>query len=146
MIDDMFVKTFIIAICCCIISCEHGRKIIKTKNLATGANVELIEIDANNNDQCYQFTWLGVSENDNFTSGSSCIDLEDDFTITYGRPVPCFHPLVWTYNDEFGQNSPNTSEIEQACQKQGCNPFCARSGGMCMKYSVTDRNRQRTVR
>ena len=47
----MFVKTFIIAICCCIISCEHRRKIIKTKDLATGANVELIEIDANNNDQ-----------------------------------------------------------------------------------------------
>ena len=68
------------------------------------------------------------------------------FTITYGRPVPCFHPLVYTFNDEFGQNSPNTTEIEEACERTGCDPFCARSGGMCMKYSVTDRNRERTVR
>ena len=31
-------------------------------------------------------------------------------------------------------------------QEQGCDPFCARGGGMCTKYVVTDRNSDRTIR
>ena len=63
----------------------------------------------------------------------------------YGREIPCFPPLVRTFNDENGGRSPNITEIVAACQQTGCNPFCPRAGGTCVKYTVTNRNKDRTV-
>ena len=63
----------------------------------------------------------------------------------YGKEVPCFPPLVRTYNDQNGQNSPNISEIVAACAQTGCTPTCPRAGGMCVKYTVTNRNKDRTI-
>ena len=68
------------------------------------------------------------------------------FSTTFGREVPCFHPLVYTVNDENGLNGPIIDEIVEACQKTGCDPFCSRGGGMCVKYTVTDRSKSRVVR
>ena len=116
--------------------------------------------------RCFQFTWVGIAEDGNQTDFQSCADYEDDVSISsvcskikihiifiaiqfptlFDRQVPCFSPLVWTYNDENGLNSPDINEIVNECERTGCNPFCARGGGMCTKYTVTDRNKERTVR
>ena len=43
--------------------------------------------------------------------------------------MPCFHPLVWTYNDENAGNPPNIQEIVDECARTGCDPTCVRGGG-----------------
>ena len=60
---------------------DHGRKIIHTKDVDSGQFVTIEEIDSNENDECYQFTYVGVAEDDNMTSFSSCADLEQDVNI-----------------------------------------------------------------
>ena len=79
--------------------------------------------------RCYRYTWLGpVTETTNQTE--NCNDFEDDETR------PCFEPLVWTVNDEFGNNEPNLGELEAACSEKGCDPFCTPSPSQsCVKYS-----------
>ena len=67
------------------------------------------------------------------------------FGSMFGREIPCFPPLVRTFNDENGGNSPNITEIVAACALTGCNPTCPRAGGTCVKYTVTNRNKDRTV-
>ena len=47
----MYVKACILlAFCCFLVRSERGGKVITTRDLETGANVELIEIDAQAND------------------------------------------------------------------------------------------------
>ena len=49
---------------------------------------------------------------------------------------PCFEPLVWTYNDENGGNEPDLGQLDQACQEQGCDPYCTPGPSQtCVKYS-----------
>ena len=56
--------------------------------------------------QCWQYTWLGPqTDKTNMTEG--CSDLEGEA----GSARPCFTPLVWTYNDDLGQNEPNLQEL-----------------------------------
>ena len=129
---------------------------IRTKSLETGEYLEMEEVIADDKDECFQFTWVGIAEEGNNTDFQSCTDYEEDVRKTYfflespnifqfptlfERDVPCFAPLVWTYDDDNGLNSPDLEEIVSECERTGCNPFCARSGGMCMKYTVTDRHR-----
>ena len=79
--------------------------------------------------KCYRYTWMGpVTETTNQTE--NCNDFEDDETR------PCFEPLVWTVNDEFGNNEPDLGELEEACSEKGCDPFCTPSPSQsCVKYS-----------
>ena len=79
--------------------------------------------------KCYRYTWMGpVTETTNQTE--NCNDFEDDETR------PCFEPLVWTFNDEFGNNEPDLGELEEACSEKGCDPFCTPSPSQsCVKYS-----------
>ena len=68
------------------------------------------------------------------------------FQTVYGRQLPCFSPLVWTLNDEYANNRPNLTEIKMACDEiDGCTPYCLRAGGMCIKCTVMNRNKDRTV-
>lgn len=121
-------------------------KVISTTDIETGSELEIEVSTSNAQDQCYQFTWVGLAENENFTTSSTCLDFESDFNSLFGRSVPCFHPLVWTIDDGDGMNGPILEEIEQQCQETGCDPFCSRGGAMCMKYSVKERNKDKTVR
>ena len=79
--------------------------------------------------KCYRYTWMGpVTETTNQTS--NCNDFEDD------DDRPCFEPLVWTFNDEAGNNEPDLGELEAACSEKGCDPFCTPSPSQsCVKYS-----------
>ena len=79
--------------------------------------------------KCYRYTWMGpVTETTNQTS--NCNDFEDD------DDRPCFEPLVWTFNDESGNNEPDLGELEAACSEKGCDPFCTPSPSQsCVKYS-----------
>ena len=61
---------------------DHGRKIIHTKDVDSGQFVTIEEINSNENDECYQFTYVGVAEDDNMTSFSTCADLEQDVNIS----------------------------------------------------------------
>jgi len=64
--------------------------------------------------------------------------IESDFENIYGRQLPCFSPLVKTFNDENANNAPNLTEIVEQCENlEGCSPYCLRAGQMCMKYTVT---------
>ena len=48
---EMLAKACILlAFFCCLVRSERGRKVIKTRDLESGGNVELIEIDAQAND------------------------------------------------------------------------------------------------
>ena len=48
---EMYVNAcFLLAFCCFLVGSERGRKVITTRDLETGSNVELIEIDAQAND------------------------------------------------------------------------------------------------
>ena len=60
---------------------HHSRKIIHTKDVDSGQFVTIEEINSNENDECYQFTYVGVAEDDNMTSFSTCADLEQDVNI-----------------------------------------------------------------
>merc|ERR1712168_1303797 len=117
--------------------------------MRSGESVQYDELYVTETDQCYQFTWIGISKEDNLSNNTesfpTCLDLENEFGSLYGREIPCFPPLVRTFNDENGGRSPNISEIVAACQQTGCNPFCPRAGGTCVKYTVTNRNKDRTV-
>jgi len=126
---------------------QHGRRIIKTRDINTGIEYEIEEVDIPSQDECYQFTWIGVEDdNSNRTDFPTCLNLEESFPTSFGREVPCFHPLVYTVNDENGLNGPIIDEIVEACQRTGSDPFCSRGGGMCVKYTVTDRSKSRVVR
>merc|ERR550539_306547 len=85
--------------------------------------------------KCYRYTWLGpVTETTNQTS--NCKDFEDE-----EQQRPCFEPLVWTFNDESGNNEPDLGELEAACTEKGCDPFCTPSPSQsCVKYSEWNGN------
>merc|ERR1711874_770755 len=89
--------------------------------LPSGEFVQYEEFDITESDECYQFTWIGLSEEDNLGNNTesfpTCLDLENDFVSKYGREIPCFPPLVRTYNDETGMNSPNVTQIGRLGQK-----------------------------
>jgi len=82
--------------------------------------------------QCYRYTWMGpVTETTNQTS--NCLDFQDEEA---GQTRPCFEPLVWTFNDDNGDNEPNLEELEAVCQEKGCDPFCTPSPSQtCVKYT-----------
>ena len=43
---------------------------------------------------------------------------------------------MWTYNDENGGNEPDLGQLDQACQEQGCDPYCTPGPSQtCVKYS-----------
>merc|ERR1719500_496764 len=86
-----------------------------------------------------------MAENETGTF-DSCLDLESSFQTVYGRQIPCFAPLVWTINDENANNRPNLTEIEMGCAEIGCTPYCLRAGEKCIKYTVMDRNKEKTVK
>eukprot|EP00092_Neocalanus_flemingeri_P003031 GFUD01003240.1.p1 GENE.GFUD01003240.1~~GFUD01003240.1.p1 ORF type:complete len:219 (+),score=35.85 GFUD01003240.1:7-663(+) len=136
------------------ISESNARKEPRKQVRTVSDGDSIIEIGVENTqetDRCYQYTWVGVEGPDMNVNGTgsfpSCMDLESDFSIIYGRELPCFAPLVWTVDDENANNRPNVTEIIEACQTHDppCDPYCLRAGQMCVKYTVTDRNKRRTV-
>ena len=48
---------------------------------------------------------------------------------------PCFTPIVYTENNEYKDNGPNTTEIREKCGTAGCDPTCNRNGGLCVSYT-----------
>ena len=82
--------------------------------------------------KCWRYTWMGpVTETTNQTS--NCLDFQDEES---GQTRPCFEPLVWTVNDDNGDNEPNLDELEAACKEKGCDPFCTPSPSQtCVKYT-----------
>jgi len=102
-------------------------------------------------DRCYQYTWVGIQGRDQVggVNGSgtfpSCETLEESFPTLYGRMIPCYEPTVYTYNNEYGTNRPNLSAIVEACNNQGCDPYCSRSGDSCVKYTVINNDDERSV-
>ena len=82
--------------------------------------------------KCYRYTWMGpVTETTNQTS--NCLDFQDGES---GPTRPCFEPLVWTVNDEFGDHEPDLEELEAVCKEKGCDPFCTPSPSQtCVKYT-----------
>merc|ERR1712126_490178 len=86
---------------------------------------------------CWMYTWLGV-ETEKINTTMSCKDLQPDSDSEDDNKVskPCFSPLVWTTNNEDGENQPDLDKIEATCEEVGCVPHCIPgTGEMCIKYT-----------
>ena len=57
---------------------HHHKRMIRTKSLETGEYLEMEEVIADDKDECFQFTWVGIAEEGNNTDFQSCTDYEED--------------------------------------------------------------------
>ena len=57
---------------------HHHNRMIRTKSLETGEYLEMEEVIADDKDECFQFTWVGIAEEGNNTDFQSCTDYEED--------------------------------------------------------------------
>jgi len=125
--------------------------IIKQEQRVDPRSGEYTLVQEETSDRCYQYTWVGIQGRDQVggVNGSgtfpSCETLEESFPTLYGRMIPCYEPTVYTYNNEYGTNRPNLSAIVEACNNQGCDPYCSRSGDSCVKYTVINNDDERSV-
>merc|ERR1712080_186823 len=85
---------------------------------------------------CWLYTWLGV-ETEKVNTTMNCRDMEPDTEDDEEKVSrPCFSPLVWTTNNEDGENQPDLDKIEATCEEVGCVPHCTPgTREMCIKYT-----------
>eukprot|EP00092_Neocalanus_flemingeri_P027350 GFUD01029662.1.p1 GENE.GFUD01029662.1~~GFUD01029662.1.p1 ORF type:complete len:198 (-),score=39.28 GFUD01029662.1:48-641(-) len=96
-----------------------------------GAVVKAVVEDVSATSKCWQYTWMGP-ETEKTNQTGSCLDLETD----EGPQRPCFSPIVWTVNDDTGENEPDLNELEEQCDEKGCNPHCTPGPSeRCIKYT-----------
>ena len=96
-----------------------------------GKVIRTVTEDISDTAKCWQYTWMGP-ETEKTNNTGSCMDLETED----GIQKPCFSPIVWTVNDEYGENEPDLDELEEQCDEVGCNPFCTPGPSeRCMKYT-----------
>jgi len=85
--------------------------------------------------QCWKYTWLGAA-NERVNRTSTCSDyLGDEGEAASNKP--CFTPLVWTKNDDNGENQPDLDELEKASERvPGCSVHCTPGPSeRCIKYT-----------
>ena len=104
-------------------------KEIITKD-AKGKMIRSETVEMADTAKCWHYTWMGP-ETEKTNNTGSCLDLGMDVNAK-----PCFPPIVWTVNDEYGENEPDLNELEEQCNLVGCNPFCTPGPSeRCMKYT-----------